>query len=228
MKNLDTSPKTGCKRCGNCCREGGPALHVEDLESIRSAQGADLVHLVTLRRGEHAYDQVTHRFEPIDREILKFKGSNGTWTCTFFNNEANMCSIYEHRPAECRALDCQAPEALMEVYSHDRLDRSALIPEGHPFLELMEEHDRQCPPEEMARLATPAAMGDTEAAERLGEIVRYDDEVRKLVPERTGLDAASMDFFFGRPARALLRQFATAINIDKDGTMVFRKIPKGS
>jgi len=228
MEKMNTPGTEPCKQCGNCCREGGPALHVEDLEIIRSGHGPDLVHIVTLRKGEHVYDQLTHRFEPLKSEILKLRGSQGTWACTFYSNEAAMCTIYDQRPAECRALDCQAPKKLMEVYSHERIARTDLIPDGHPLLELMDEHDRQCPAEEIGRLATPAATGDEEAAAKLEHMIRYDDEIRKLVPERTGLDAESMDFFFGRPARTLLRQFATAVNLEKGGKMVFRKIPKGS
>ncbi|WP_147818756.1 YkgJ family cysteine cluster protein [Salidesulfovibrio onnuriiensis] len=224
---MDTQNKNTCKQCGNCCREGGPALHVEDLEIIRSGQGPDLVHIVTLRRGEHAYDQVTNSFAPLKEELLKLKGSQGTWTCTFYSNEAAMCTIYEHRPSECRALNCRAPEELYEVYTHERISRRDLIPQGHPLLELIDEHERQCPAEEIARLATPATTGDAEAAERLAHMVRYDDEIRKLVPEKSGMDPEGMDFFFGRPVRTLLRQFATAVNIEKGGKMVFRKIPKG-
>lgn len=225
---MDTKNTETCKRCGNCCREGGPALHVEDMKIIRSGRGPDLTHIVTLRRGEHVYDQLSHRFEPIKDEVLKLKGCQGTWACAFYSNDAAMCTIYEHRPAECRALDCQNPERLTEIYTHQRMNRQDLIPDGHPMLELIDEHDRHCPADEIARLATPAATGDKDAAETLSHMVRYDDELRRLVPERSGMDPAGMDFFFGRPVRTLLRQFATAVNIETGGKMVFRKIPKGS
>ncbi len=223
-----TTPETTqeCTRCGDCCRNGGPSLHMEDLEAIRSGLGPGLENMVTIRTGEYAFDQLRNRFAPIDNEFVKLKGSGGSWTCIFFSEQAGHCTIYDHRPAECRALDCHDLSALEEIHTHEHITRRHLIPEGHPLLELIDEHDRHCPPVRLAELATPAATGDEQASAELETMIRYDDEMRKLIPERAGLDADAMDFLLGRPARALLRQFATAVTIEKNGRMAFRKIPK--
>lgn len=224
MDNNSNTDEKRCTRCGDCCRQGGPALHVEDLDMIRSEHGPGLEDVVTIRTGEYAFDQIKHSLQPISEEILKLKGNGGSWSCLFFNSEAGMCTIYDHRPAECRALDCHNTGPLEEVHERPHITRKDLIPEGHPILALIAEHDEQCSAARLAKLATPAATGDEDAARELEEMVRYDDRLRKMVPDRTGMDPQGMDFFFGRTARTLLRQFATAVTIAADGSMLFRKI----
>ena len=213
----DKEPR--CKRCGDCCRNGGPALHSQDLPLIQDGT-IPLSKIVTLRAGEWAYDQPTHDVVPLSSEILKIKGRDGTWTCTFFSPAGNTCGIYGTRPAECEVLFCRDVEPLKAMYQKDRLTRADLLPDGHPLLELIAEHDAKCPPVRMEELAKAAREGDREAGEALKEMVVFDMEVRRLVPERTGMDRDMNEFLFGRPLRVLL----AAMNIkayESGGTIRF-------
>ena len=47
-------PLYDCLGCGACCRQGGPALHGEDLALVRSRQ-LRLDDLITVRQGELAF-----------------------------------------------------------------------------------------------------------------------------------------------------------------------------
>ena len=61
---------TSCRRCGQCCDKGGPALHLEDLHLVRSGT-LDLDSLVTLRAGEPVLDQPKGRVASLERELVK-------------------------------------------------------------------------------------------------------------------------------------------------------------
>lgn len=192
-----------CRRCGQCCRKGGPALHVQDLPLIQDGS-IPLADIVTLRAGEWVYDQPAQQVMPLSSEMLKIKGRDGTWTCIYLSPESNTCAIYATRPAECEALFCEDVAPLQAMYEEERLTRADLLPEGHPLLALIAEHDRRCAPLRMEELAKAAREGDRQAGEDLKEMVVYDIEMRRLVPQKSGMSPELNDFFFGRPLRVLL------------------------
>lgn len=198
--------KTTCLRCGKCCRKGGPALHSQDMPLIQDGT-IPLTHIVTIRPGERVFDQPAQEILPLAEEILKIKGRDGTWTCVFYSPAGQNCGMYDSRPAECEALFCRDIEPLAAMYEKDRLNRTDLLPAGHPLLELIAEHDKKCSLPEMDNLVKGARSGDAAAGEALKEMVAYDLEMRKLVPEKTGMPAETTDFLFGRPLKVLLRAF---------------------
>ncbi|MBG0788873.1 MAG: YkgJ family cysteine cluster protein [Desulfovibrionaceae bacterium] len=217
--HFSTDEEPRCKRCGDCCRKGGPALHLQDLPLIQDGT-IPLSAIVTLRKGERAYDQPGQSVDMLDSEILKIKGRDAAWTCTFFSPAGNTCGIYETRPAECEILFCRDIEPLKAMYDKDRLARADLLPEGHPLLDLIAEHDGKCDPARMEALAKAAREGDREAGQALKEMVVFDMEIRRLVPERTGMSPDMNEFLFGRPLRVLL----AAMNIktyETGGTIRF-------
>ena len=56
-----------CKRCGTCCKKGGPCFHVEDKMLIE--KGVILIkYLYTIRKGEPAYDKIRHFVKELDGE----------------------------------------------------------------------------------------------------------------------------------------------------------------
>ena len=199
-----------CKQCGTCCRKGGPALHTQDLPLLKEADGIDLTDIVTLRKGEMAYDQPQGAVLPLNEEILKIKGSGGEWTCKFFALSSQVCRIYKNRPLECQKLFCEDPEPHMEIYSKDRISRKDVLPDGHPVLELIEEHDKKCDPIKIAELAA-AAVEDWTNSDKiqsdLREMLIFDASIRELVMEKAKLPEESMDFFFGRPLSILIKGY---------------------
>lgn len=206
-----------CKRCGACCVNGGPALHEEDMPLIQDGI-IPLTSIVTLRPGERAYDQIAHSVKPLEEEILKIKGRDGTWTCHYYSPEGHTCGMYEARPIECEKLFCQDPEPLAEMYATGRLKRTDLLPEGHPLLELVEEHDRKCSPLHMEMFAKQAREGSDEAGLALKEMVLFDMEMRRLVVEKAGASPEMNEFLFGRPLRVLLRSMN--INVYETGDSI--------
>lgn len=220
MTESETS--SGCRRCGLCCSKGGPALHDEDAALVGGA--LPMERLTTLRLGELVFDQPLGKVIPLVEEIVKVRSVPGGTACSFYDAASHACGIYAGRPLECRAQLCDDEERLKAVYEKDRLTRRDLLPEGHPLLELVEEHDARCSVRRLSGLARRVAGDDREALEEVGAILAYDAELRRVVPEKTGLPAEAMEFLFGRPLERVL----AAIGLDvrhEDGRTVLRKRP---
>ena len=222
MQNTNDT-EARCERCGLCCRQGGPALHNQDLPLIQDGT-IQLSDIVTLRPGERVFDQPAQQLLVLDSEILKIKGRDNTWTCLFFSPEGNACGIYETRPVECDVLFCRDTAPLAAMYEKDRLTRADVLPAGHPLLDLIAEHGERCAPSLVEETAKAARSGDRDAGETLREMVLYDREMRRLVAEKSGMDPGVNEFLFGRPLKVLLK--AMNINVyDMGDTIRFDLAP---
>ncbi len=191
-----------CKQCGTCCRKGGPALSREDLDLIRQGY---IRHdqLVTIRQGEMGYNPATGRLETVPVELLKIRGQGSGWTCLFFAEADNGCTIYAHRPATCRILKCWQPEPLLATIYQNTLRRADLINPNDPILVEIARHEEACPGKVFTDLL--AQGGGTENLARLSEMVRADLAIRGEVAKTAGLSLEMEFFLFGRP---LFKQLA--------------------
>lgn len=175
-------------------------------------------HLITLRRGEMVRDQPTSSIVALDEEILKIRGKENSSICLFFQANPAGCSIYERRPAECRALSCSDPAPLKAMYKQDRLTRSDLLPEGHPLLELVDEHDHRCDPAELGRLCQQVLESqDQDVINVIGGMLTYDRELRTMVMKKAKLPAETMNFLFGRPLNKVLEGFGLKSELTAQG-----------
>ncbi len=198
----DMTETKHCEQCGTCCRKGGPALSREDLALIRQGH----IHhdqLITIRQGEMGYNPATGRLEPVPVELLKIRGQGSGWTCLFFAEEQNGCTIYAHRPATCRILQCRQPEPLLATIYQNTLRRADLINPSDPILAEIERHEQACPGRVFTDLL--AQVGGTEDLARLSELVRADLAIRGEVAQKAGLSLEMEFFLFGRP---LFKQLA--------------------
>jgi len=188
-----------CRRCGICCRKGGPALHREDAPLVE--RGAiPIRHLFTLRKGEMVVDNVHGGTMPLAGEIIKIKGRDGAWTCCFYDSAAQACGIYDARPVECRVLTCRDTAAIERMYARDRLTRRDLLSAVSGLWDLVQAHETNCAIRKIEALVAQL-QGATAAAARaaLGEIMAYDRHLRALTVEKSGMAADQLDFLFGRP-----------------------------
>jgi Fe-S-cluster containining protein len=199
-----------CRHCGTCCRQGGPALHLEDRELVESGK-IPLQDLFTIRRGEPAYDNVTGVIAPAVTDIVKLKGTSpGSDICCFYESATKGCGIYGDRPAECRALQCWDTRFIQALYSCRRLERRHLLVKAAGIWELVQEHQQRCDYGYVAELAsrlqqqTPSAE---ESHNKLLELVRYDESLRQVTLERAGLNPELLPFLFGRPLAFTIQMF---------------------
>jgi Fe-S-cluster containining protein len=200
-------PISECRRCGTCCKKGGPSFHHEDKALIEKG----VIHskyLYTIRKGEMAYDNVRQCLEQVSSDIIKLKGKGQSWTCILFDEKLNECTIYENRPIECRALKCWDTKALEDLYARKRLKREDLITDIEGLWGIIKDHQARCNYETIQKLVN-AVKSDSgsEARQKLAEIIQFDIEIRKLVVSRGGLDMEMLDFLFGRPLKQTLKNF---------------------
>ena len=198
-------PISECRRCGTCCKKGGPSFHQEDKALIEKG----VIHskyLYTIRKGEMAYDNVRQCLETVGSDVIKLKGKGESWTCILFDEKQNACTIYENRPIECRALKCWDTKALEDLYDRKRLKREDLIADIEGLWGIIKDHQARCNYETIQKLVSAINSGrGGEARGKLAEIIQFDIEIRKLVVSWGGLDMEMLDFLFGRPLKQTLK-----------------------
>jgi len=195
-----------CRRCGQCCLKGGPALHLEDLPLI-VAGVLKRAHLVTLRVGEPVHENVAGKVAELDSEIVKIAGSGVGFACRFHDREGKACLIHENRPSECRALFCEDTSGIEALYARDRLTRADIMDTGGGLWELVAFHDQAFPAAMAAALARQASDGRRRALETLGELVEAEQSFRRAFLERTGATPEELDFYFGRSLARICAPF---------------------
>jgi len=206
-KAKHVQPISECRRCGTCCRKGGPSFHHADKALIKDG----VIHskyLYTIRKGEWAYDNVRQCLEPVSSDIIKMKEKNDSWICIFFDESQSACAIYENRPLECRALKCWDTRELEDLYAKKRLTRADLISEIEGLWSLIKDHQQRCNYEIIQKLvdAIKTNPGDAKARQKLSAIIQFDTEIRKLVVSNAGLEPEMLDFLFGRPLTRTIKK----------------------
>ncbi len=206
IQDQNTGPGK-CRRCGTCCRNGGPTLHLKDKHLVESGI-IPLKSLFTIREGEPANDNIKKSIQPAATDIIKIKGQNNSTVCGFFNSKDNLCKIYEHRALECRVLKCWDTQEIEQIYSKTRLVRKDLISGVAGLWDLVEEHQRRCSYEIIQNL-TSLYKSDKKNNSMKGliEIINYDTHFRRLIIKRSELDPGILEFLFGRPLTATIKMF---------------------
>ncbi len=195
--------KIECKKCGECCRKGGPGLHLADKALIERGV-IERRRMLTLRAGELVFDNVSGEVVPLAAEMVKIRNAPGDSACIFLEGEAT-CSIYEDRPSECRVMFCQDTSEIEAVYDTLRLNRSGLVNTEGGLFELLVHHEEQCSHERAASLAVAADKGDEDALAALKDMAAFDENLRRLLVERAGADPEELPFLLGRPMAETIR-----------------------
>lgn len=184
-----------CRRCGTCCRKGGPALHLSDsglLEHIPMGS------LVCLRRGEQAFDPRAKGLRPLEVELLKIRGRDGGWACMYFEEENAACGVYTHRPLECRSLSCADTGDIFCAMDTPTLAREHVVAVGSALRACIEEHERLFPAGEAVRLAAARRAGDG-IPQELDILIRREAHFRQSFAEKVGTTDEDLWAYFGRP-----------------------------
>lgn len=209
--------QTHCTRCGTCCARGGPALHENDLELVVQKKIAP-ESLYTIRKGELVHDNVNGGLMKTAGEIIKIKSAQASGACIYYDHEQKACSIYEIRPAECRVMECWNTAAAEALYAVDRLDRESVFGSVDWIMDLINTHEEKCGYEAIGELVENRRRKKAGAAEEISEVLRYDAEMRRVVQEKTGLNAEIMDLVFGRPLeKTIPAQFGVKLERGRNG-----------
>ncbi len=197
-----------CKKCGTCCKNGGPALHLADLPLL--ADGHLTTHsLITIRQGEPVFSPLSDQVEPAAMELIKLNGTDNSWSCCFYQGGDSSCGIYPHRPLECRILKCWDTNELTNLIFKNTINRLDIIKKDDPLLEMIAKHEHECPYENLRRLTTAQRcdhdrmrMKNNQTSvirDACREIIENDLSTRQSAVQQYNLSLGQELFYFGRP-----------------------------
>lgn len=194
-----------CIQCGTCCRKGGPSLHTED-KKILLAGHIERNSLITIRKGELAFSPLSGRPEPIQKELVKVAGKGKSWVCCFYDEDKSTCTIYSHRPLECRILKCWDTAELLSVIGKDTLTRADILNRDDPLLTFIETHEKQCSIQTAEDLISVLSekKDDPDSLAKLTALVHKDLAIRSRAVVEFGLSLEAELFLFGRPLFKIL------------------------
>jgi Fe-S-cluster containining protein len=207
-----------CMRCGECCRQGSPSLHREDGDLL-SRGFISTRQIYTLRKGELVSLNIQGRLGTLPGELIKIKEDRGSGHCIFYDEHHHACRIYQHRPLQCRMQKCWSPQALQELWRHEKLTRHNLLSGDQDLLDLMETHEQRCGPEKLdTAFKEIHQSGDVTDLDQVVEMLRQDMVFRTFLKNRLGREDGELDFLLGRPLTHLVRAYGFRVEEDADGT----------
>lgn len=203
--------QTSCNRCGQCCQDGGPALHSSDLVLIQNGD-IPISNLISIRKGELVVNPAKGGLVPAGTELLKVKGKGKNWICHYYKDEIKGCRIYDMRPQACEVLKCWDTAAIMDLMEKDTISRFDVVAEDSDLYAAMKEHEETCPCPEMAVLAELKGNISVAMKSDIEEVVRADLRFRDKQVKLHQLKLAEELFYFGRPIFQLLQPFGVRIS----------------
>jgi Fe-S-cluster containining protein len=212
-----------CLRCGSCCRKGSPSLYRNDLPLFRRGAPTRL-DLVTLRRGERVYSNEADRFLCLPEEQVKIREKPGSRECLFFQPEGPGCGIYNHRPLQCRVLECWNPEGYRVLKRNKLLSRKDLLDPQDPLLPVMKSHEERCSVLRLQELLMKTAEQTNPDDEGLLDIILYDRHTRTYLGEKIGLNRLHLDFLLGRPVADVVSGLGFQVQCEPGNRFVIRSI----
>jgi len=207
-----STEQSSCNQCGECCTNGGAALHSADRELLRNKL-IPLSDLITIRKGEFAHNPVNNRIQATRAEIVKLRGGKGEWVCCYYDRKTKSCTIYDKRPLACRTLKCWDPAESLDLVEKDLLSRFDIL-EGEDFLlGQVTQYEEICPVPDFTTLSQD--LKTEKRVEKwlslLEEQVNRDLQFRdQAVGSSTVIEQQEL-FLFGRPLFQLLQPFGFAV-----------------
>ena len=214
--------RDACKKCGNCCEQGGPALHERDLRLVRDGK-IPISRLVTIRKGELTHNPVSGAIQPADVELIKITGKGGRWECRYFDKQRG-CTIYADRPQACVLLKCWDTEDILKLVGRETLNRFDILGADHSMVPVIKEHERIFPYPDLMYISK---HGNRQSAHQLKELeqqVREDLSFRIKVIRDFDLKLSEELFYFGRPLFQLLQPLGAIIRESQSGVTLSWKI----
>ena len=208
-------PPNLCRRCGTCCRKGGPALHQADLPLLRDKIILREA-LYTLRVGEPVHDQVKGQVVLLDAECVKIRSKEPTVDssaksepdCRLYLPDhpspaaqssawaSGRCAIHETKPLECAALKCWDTVELAKAAATPRLSRLDILGPDNALAELVRDHETHC---SVADLLHHLQAPGLKSPDHLRQAAGYDTALRDLLQEKAGFPPTHLPFLLGRP-----------------------------
>ncbi|HAA02999.1 MAG TPA: hypothetical protein DCE18_06485 [Syntrophobacteraceae bacterium] len=206
-----------CVRCGDCCRQSSPTLHLEDLELLQHNR-IPWNQLVTLRRGEPVRSPLEEQVFYLLDERIKIREKPDAQECVFLGEEGDSCLIYEDRPLQCRAQACWDEEPARELSKQPYLTRRDIFQGVELMLELIAEHDRRCSFDQLNKAFLQLQADHGESIDAVLGLLQYEDHFRHFLAEQLKIPTDNLELIFGRSHSGLVPLFGFRVVPEPDGT----------
>jgi len=207
-----------CLGCGSCCRVSSPTLYQEDALRLEAA-GLGWRDLYTLRPGEQAFSARLGRLEALDAELIKLREEHGA--CAQLT--AKGCAMYEHRPLQCRWLECWSGRHAGQLEDRPRLSRADLLAGDDTALALAQEYEVKVPAEELHAALAAASAGEPSGTEQALALMERDHRLRAGISARYGYGPEALPLILGRSAVEVAANYGLELVVEGDRP-VLRKV----
>ena len=208
--------RTHCIRCGECCLDSSPILHMKDLPLVYEGE-VERADLYTIRVGELVRDNIRDELKVTDTELIKVREKESGRGCIFYDDAEKACAIYGHRPAQCKALACWDESEFMRVYAKPKAGRKEII-HDQTLLRLIDEHEKRCAYARLDDCVKKIERDGETAVENILQILKFDHDIRRLIPERLDTDSDEIDLILGRPLTETITMFGLEVVTNPDGS----------
>lgn len=212
---LKLNSQKSCNRCGNCCRQGGPALHKKDLNLVSGGK-IPIGNLITIRTGELTENPLMGGIQPAGVELVKIVGTGRQWDCCYYDEEKG-CTIYENRPQACVLLKCWDTKDILGIVEKETLSRFDILAADDPLIAVIREHELICPLPDLLYIRANSHRLTAELEKELEKLAGDDLRFRTRVIRDLNLQLSEELFYFGRPLFQLLQPLGATISESPSG-----------
>jgi len=219
-------PRDHCIRCGECCLRSSPSLQLTDVPIVNESV-IERSDLYSVRVGELVRDNIRDELKVTDTELIKVREKEPGGGCIFYEDAEKACTIYGHRPAQCKALACWDESEFMRVYAGPKADRRDIVRDNN-LLRLIDEHEKRCAYAQLERYVKKIESDGEKAVEKILEILKFDNDIRLLIPEKLGVDSYEMGLILGRPLTKTIAMFGLKVVREPDGSFFLTMLDSSS
>lgn len=215
-----------CLRCGTCCKKDTPALVFEDMALLREEIiGPD--HLYTVRKGETVYNPFEDKAVELAHEIIKVRSVTGTTQCIFFRGLDNSCSIYDHRPLQCRLQECWNPTNMTQTYS-EYITRENLFGHIDYLWDIINAHEQRCSVEKWTQTIKRLEATRGNSVEEVLDLLKCDHVASEFLRDKFSMKSEIVSLVLGRPLRDTLPLYGLELIRTPDGAFLLQPISQNS
>ncbi len=219
-------PRDHCIRCGECCLRSSPSLQITDAPLVYEGviKRSDLY---SVRVGELVWDNIRDELKVTDTELIKVREKGSGEGCVFYDDAEKACTIYGHRPAQCKALACWDESEFMRVYAKPKAGRKEII-HDHTLFRLIDEHEKRCAYAQLDKCVKKIESDGEKAVENILQILKFDHDIRCLIPEKLGVDSDEIDLILGRSLTKTIAMFGLKVVRKPDGSFFLTVLDSSS
>lgn len=217
-KKMIFSVKTGCDRCGECCRRNTPIILKEDIPLLTKGIISEK-DIYTIREGEKIRSSIDGDTYYSSMEIIKIRPIFGSFTCLFYDPEVG-CTIYEQRPSVCRQYECWSQNITITGLERKRLTRAHLFSDIDFIKETIKKHNEICSLDKFSELIDELKKGKEENVQKIAEMIIYDSSLREWIKEKLNLSDDILPLLFGKTLFELATFYGLVIEKEDENFLI--------